>query len=199
MGDFYAAFSSTCFVVLTLWLMTVQQRYKDWDNHRRMIQRAFGIGLHFSLPGIMALISMVDPAAPRLWEWSYTLVALGGTAVLAVLYTAARDRLTAVAYPVAMALYLAIGAFAIVGLTRPQAHLENQIDQVLLCMMLFLGLNVGWFLLFGPGDRTGASVREARDPGGGWPGRPGRRVGPAGQARLGRRVRASSIRSCGSS
>ena len=92
MGDFYPAFSSTCFVVLTLWLMTVQQRYQDWERDRQLVRRAFGIGLFFSLPGIMTLISLVDPTSPLLWEWTYTLVALTGAVVMAVLYRAGRDR-----------------------------------------------------------------------------------------------------------
>jgi hypothetical protein len=165
MSDFYPAFSSTCFVVLTLWLMTVQQRYKDWDHNRPMIQRAFGIGLFFSLPGIMSLIALVDPNSPRLWEWTYTLVALSGAGLMAALgragaaapRTAAGDQVTMFAYLAAVVLYLAIGAIAIVGLTRSQAHLENSVDQVLLCVLLFLGLNVAWLLLFGPANRTAAA------------------------------------------
>ena len=157
MGDFYPAFSATCFVVLTLWLMTVQQRYQDWERDRQLVRRAFGIGLFFSLPGIMTLIALVDPTSALFWEWTYTLVALSGAAVMVVLYTSGRDRVTSVAYPVAAAIYLAIGAIAIIGLTRAHAHLENQVDQVLLCVLLFLGLNVAWLLLFGPARRADAA------------------------------------------
>jgi 4-amino-4-deoxy-L-arabinose transferase-like glycosyltransferase len=159
MSDFYPAFSSTCFVVLTLWLMTVQQRRDEWHNDPDMKRRAFGIGLYFSLPGIMTLISLVDPTSPRLWEWSYTVVALGGAVVMAALYTSGRDRLTTIAYPLATALYLAIGVLAIVGLTRQQAPMENHVDQVLLAVMLFLGVNVAWWLVFAglpdDGDKKG--------------------------------------------
>ena len=96
MGDFYPAFSATCFVVLTLWLMAVVQRYENWHNNRPMIQRAFGIGLFFSLPGIMTLVALVD--------------------------------------------------------------------QVLLCVLLFLGLNTAWFLLFAPSKRAGGARSDTRDP-----------------------------------
>jgi hypothetical protein len=170
MSDFYPAFSSTCFVVLTLWLMTVTQRHTDWrdDDYKKL--RAFGIGLYFSLPGIMTLISLVDPTSPRLWEWSYTVVALGGAVVIAVLFRQSRrnpagpDQLTKFAYPVAIALYLAIGVIAIVGLTRQQAHTENHVDQVLLAVMLFLGVNVAWWLIFEdlPGKGSLTRARGAR-------------------------------------
>ena len=169
MSDFYPAFSSTCFVVLTLWLMTVQQRYREWAGNRAMVRRAFGIGLYFSLPGIMTLISLVDPTSPLLWEWSYTVVSLGGVVVMAVLFTAGRDRLTKWAYPIAVGLYLAIGVIAIIGLNSHPAHVENHVDQVLLAVMLFLGVNVAWLLLFmpnqgaagdaaGPGDSTVVAI-----------------------------------------
>ena len=153
-SQFYAPFSSTCFVVLGLWLVVIQLRYKEWKGDPHMIQRAFGIGLFFSLPGIMTLISLVNPAAPLLWETSYTLVALGGAGIMALLYTAADNQLAAVAYLAALVLYLAIGVIAITALTRHSAHMENQVDQVLLCVMLFLGVNVAWLLLFGPARRT---------------------------------------------
>ena len=94
-SQFYAPFSSTCFVVLGLWLVVIQLRYKEWKGDPHMIQRAFGIGLFFSLPGIMTLISLVNPAAPLLWETSYTLVALGGAGIMALLYTAADNQLAA--------------------------------------------------------------------------------------------------------
>ena len=96
----------------------------------------------------MTLISLVDPTSPRLWELSYTIVALGGAVAIAVLYNAGRDRVMTVAYLLAIAIYLAIGVIAIVGLTQPVARVENQVDQVLLCVLLFLGVNVAWWLLF---------------------------------------------------
>ncbi len=163
-SQFYAPFSSTCFVVLGLWLVVIQQRYKEWKGDPHMIQRAFGIGLFFSLPGIMTLIALVNPAEPKLWETSYTLVAVGGAVVMAVLYTAAGDRLAATAYLAALALYVAIGVIAVIGFTRHNAHSENQVAQVLLCVMLFLGVNVAWLLLFGPVHRKATAREGARGP-----------------------------------
>jgi hypothetical protein len=148
MSDFYPAFSATCFVVLSLWLATVVGRLGEWRNDGAQQVRAFGVGLFFSLPGIMTLISLVDPNSPRLWELSYTIVALGGAVVTAVLYVKVRDRVTSIAYLVAIALYLAIGVVAIVGLSHHVAHIENRVDQVLLCVLLFLGVNVVWWLIF---------------------------------------------------
>jgi hypothetical protein len=51
--------------------------YKQWERDEKMVMRAFGIGLYFSLPGIMTLVSLVDPASPRLWEWTCAMLFLG--------------------------------------------------------------------------------------------------------------------------
>jgi uncharacterized membrane protein len=99
---------------------------------------------------------------------------------MAVLYTAADDRLAATAYLAALALYVAIGVIAVIGFTRHKAQLENQVDQVLLCVMLFLGVNVAWLLLFGPAHRT-ATARGGRPrPGGRHHGRDRRLTAAAG-------------------
>jgi hypothetical protein len=161
MSDFYPAFSSTCFVVLTLWLMMVQQRYGDWGGDRQMMRRAFAIGLYFSLPGFMSLIALVDPTSALLWEWTYTLVALSGAAVIAALFKLDHYRLTTAAYPAAFVLYLAIGFIAIVALNQHPAHTENRVDQVLLCVLLFLGVNMAW-LLFMSSHKKDDAGSEAR-------------------------------------
>ena len=62
--DFYVAFSTVCFTLLGLWIIVVQTRHAEWRRsvvHRR---RAYGVALHFSLPGLMSLLWLIRPA-PR--------------------------------------------------------------------------------------------------------------------------------------
>jgi hypothetical protein len=64
--DFYVAFATVCFTLLGLWIIVVQTRHGEWRHspiHRR---RAYGVALHFSLPGLMSLLSLVDPASTAL-------------------------------------------------------------------------------------------------------------------------------------
>jgi len=78
--DFYIAFATVCFTLLGLWFIVVQTRHADWRRvpaHRR---RAYGVGLHFSLPGLMGLLALVDPASAQLWRISFAVVAAGGSA-----------------------------------------------------------------------------------------------------------------------
>jgi hypothetical protein len=73
--DFYVAFATVCFTLLGLWIIVVQTRHGEWRQspvHRR---RAYGVALHFSLPRLMSLLSLVDPASTALWGISFALVA----------------------------------------------------------------------------------------------------------------------------
>jgi hypothetical protein len=68
--DFYVAFATVCFTLLGLWIIVVQTRHAEWRHsgiHRR---RAYGVALHFSLLGLMSLLSLIDPASTALWRVS---------------------------------------------------------------------------------------------------------------------------------
>jgi hypothetical protein len=47
-----------CFTLLGLWIIVVQTRHAEWRRiavHRR---RAYWVALHFSLPGLICLLSL---------------------------------------------------------------------------------------------------------------------------------------------
>ena len=146
--DFYISFSATCFVILSLWLVVVQMRYDDWKDDPNSVWRAYGIGLYFSLPGIMTLISLVDPNSPYLWRTSYAIVALGGAGVLGVVYKATRHRAVAIAYASTIVLYGVVAIIAIFANPLDIVKVANRVDAVLLCVVVFLGVNVAWLLAF---------------------------------------------------
>jgi hypothetical protein len=59
--DLYLAFATVCFTLLGLWIIVVQTRHADWRRlavHRR---RAYGVGLHFFVPGVMGLPPCYTP------------------------------------------------------------------------------------------------------------------------------------------
>jgi hypothetical protein len=76
--DFYPAFSALCFTLLGLWLVVVQTRLNEWQASPTMRRRAYGVALHFSLPGMMGLLSLIDPASKPLWRTSFVVVAVSG-------------------------------------------------------------------------------------------------------------------------
>jgi hypothetical protein len=94
--DFYVAFATECFTLLGLWIIVVQTRHAEWRHSAIHRRRASGVALHFSLPGLMSLLSFVDPASTALWRISFAIVAGGG--VLALMRGPAPTGLGAVAY-----------------------------------------------------------------------------------------------------
>jgi hypothetical protein len=160
LSDFYASFSATCFVVLSLWLVVVQSRYREWQHDHDSVRQAYGVGLYFSLPGIMTLISLVDPTNPVLWRTSYAIVALSGAAVFATVHQVTRHRWVAIVNRTAIALYGVVAIIAIFANPLGITKVANRVDAVLLCVVVFLGVNVAWLLLFSPAPAAAKKAAE---------------------------------------
>jgi hypothetical protein len=149
-----------CFTLLGLWIIVVQTRHAEWRRspvHRR---RAYAVALHFSLPGLMSLLSLVDPASTALWRISFAIVAAGGVLALVLVRGPAPTGLGAAAYGAAVVLYLLIALVAVVpGMVAEIGvlALPLRVEAVLLTMLVFLGVNVAWLLLF---DQTPPSGLE---------------------------------------
>jgi hypothetical protein len=107
--------------------------------------------LHFSLPGLMSLLSLVDPASTALWRISFAIVAAGGVIALALVRGPAPTGLGAAAYGAAVVLYILIALVAVApGMVAEIGvlALPLRVEAVLLTMLVFLGVNVAWLLLF---------------------------------------------------
>jgi hypothetical protein len=160
---FYGAFSPACFALLGLWLVVVQIRLREWQGSPPQQRRTYGVALYFALPGMMSLLALVDPADPVFWRVSFAVIALTGAAVLAMVgrsparpqpapgetgpgepgHAPVADQLGVAAYLAAIALYLLIGALAVVG-----GVAVLRAEAVLLTLLVFLGFNAAWLLLF---------------------------------------------------
>ncbi len=149
--DFYVAFSAVCFTLLGLWLIIVQTRHSEWRGspvHRR---RAYGVALHFSVPGLMGLLSLVNPDSVLLWRTAFGVAALGGAVVLVAVRGPAPSVLGLAAYLLAIVLYLVIALVAVFPrvVARIGLHVAPiRVEAVLLTVLVFLGVNVAWLLLF---------------------------------------------------
>jgi hypothetical protein len=158
LSTFYAAFSPVCFTVLGLWLVVVQTRHGDWSGSAEHRRRAYAVSLHFALPGLMSLLSLVDPNSKTMWQVSFTVIAVLGIVALIALRTAASSGVNLAAeisHWVAVALYAVIGLVAV----RPGILSDLGIDlaplrveAIALSLLLFLGLNVAWLLMFDTPD-----------------------------------------------
>lgn len=149
--DFYVAFGTVCFTLLGLWIIVVQTRHSEWRRSAIHRRRAYGVSLHFALPGLMSLLALVDPFSSTLWRASFAVVALGGAIVLLVVRGPAPSALGIVAYGLAVALYLAIGVLAIAPSVVEDLGLSVRplrVEAVLQTLVVFLGANVAWLLVF---------------------------------------------------
>jgi hypothetical protein len=155
--DFYQAFSAACFALLGLWMVVVQIRANDWRAdpvHRR---RAYGVALHFVLPGMMGVFALVNTSSPVFWRASFAVVAFGGVVVMFAVRgypvpvedghrrlrsLSGVDQVGLAAFVAAIVLYVLVAIFAVKGGSGPL-----QTDAVLLTVLVFLGFNVAWLLL----------------------------------------------------
>jgi len=150
--DFYISFSAVCFTLLGLWLVVVQTRHAEWRGSPLHRRRAYGVAMYFSLPGLMSLLALIDPASSVLWRTSFAIAAIGGVAALMGVRGPAPGKLGLAAYLLAIALYALIAILAITpgivgGLGLDAAPVR--VEAVLLTILVFAGVNVAWLLLFG--------------------------------------------------
>jgi len=149
--DFYLSFSAVCFTLLGLWLIVVQTRHGEWRDSPLHRRRAYGVAMHFSLPGLMSLLALVDPASSALWRVSFAIAATGGAVALIALRGPAPGRPGLAAYVLAIALYALVGILAVApgivtGLVPGAAPVRA--EAILLTTLVFAGVNVAWLLLF---------------------------------------------------
>jgi len=149
--DFYVSFSAVCFTLLGLWLIVVQTRHAEWRGSPLHRRRVYGVAMHFSLPGLMSLVALVDPESSALWRASFAIAAIGGAMALIALRGAAPGKLGLAAYISAITFYVMIGTLAIAPHIVGRLGFEAapvRAEAVLLTLLVFAGVNVAWLLLF---------------------------------------------------
>ena len=149
--DFYIAFGTVCFTLLGLWLVVVQTRHAEWRGVTIYRRRAYGVALHFSLPGLMCLLALVSPGSMTLWRVSFAVVAASGAIVLLLVRGSLPGAVGRVAYLAAVVLYALIAVIAAVPSLVTGVGLSAravQVEAVLLTILVFFGVNVAWLLLF---------------------------------------------------
>lgn len=122
------------------------------------------MALHFSLPGLMSLLALVNPDSSTLWRTSFAIVAIGGAVVLIALRGAAVGKFGLIAYIFAIVLYAVIGLLAIAPGIVGNLGLDAtpvRVEAVLLTVLVFAGVNVAWLLLFEDTPAGHASAQQA--------------------------------------
>ena len=111
--EFYIPLSAVCFTLLGLWLVVAAIRQAGWRGSSLHQRRAFAVATHFSLPGLAALLVLVNPGSGGLWRVSLGVAAGGGIVALIALRAPAAGKVGLAAYIAAMAAYVVIVILAI--------------------------------------------------------------------------------------
>jgi phosphatidylserine synthase len=160
LNDFYAAFAPLSFTVYGLWLIVVQTRHAEWRESSEHRRRAYAVSLHFAIPGLMSLLALVDPANSTVWRVSFAVSAAGGALILGYLQFSPiptpRGRLWQVESTGSIVLYLLVLLVAVAPDLATDIGAPLRVEAVLLSLIVFLGINVAWALMF---DDVPASSR----------------------------------------
>jgi hypothetical protein len=152
LNEFYAAFAPLSFTVYGLWLIVVQTRHSEWRHSPEHRRRAYAVSLHFAIPGLMSLLALVDPTNNTVWRVSFALSAAGGAIILGYLQFSSiptpRGRLWRVESTTTIVIYLLIVLVAVAPGMALNIGAPIRVEAVLLSLIVFLGVNVAWALMF---------------------------------------------------
>jgi phosphatidylserine synthase len=161
LNDFYAAFAPLSFTVYGLWLIVVQTRHADWRRSLEHRRRAYAVSLHFAIPGLMSLLALVDPTNGSVWRVSFALSAAAGALILGYLQFSPiptpRGRLWQLESTASIILYVLVVLIAAAPSVARDIGAPLRIEAVLLSLIIFLGINVAWALMF---DEVPAPANE---------------------------------------
>ncbi len=167
--SFYATAAQVSFVLLGFWWAILTFQFDEWMSLRARRAIAYYVSLHFVLPGIMSLVSIISIRTSALWRVGFGAGGLMG-ALGAGLTIAATASLNGSAAPrrraglsLLLALNLAVVAVAVLapsindGVGLEAIHVEA----ILTSLLLFLGIQLAWWLFVDARPRPPAPSTRA--------------------------------------
>jgi hypothetical protein len=157
--SFYGAFTPVCFTLLGLWLVVVQTRHSEWRRSPAHRSRAYTLSANFAMPGMMGLLSLVDPGNSTLWRSAFAAVSIGGVLILGwtLIWGPGRGKRPPLAVATTWFSCLLYVVIALVALAPRLvkdlgiALTPLEIEELLLAVLVFVAVNVAWFLMFDEG------------------------------------------------
>jgi phosphatidylserine synthase len=163
LSDFYGAFGPVALTVFGLWLVVVQTRYDDWSRSVAQRRRAYAVSLHFAIPGLMSLLALVDANDQTLWRIAFGVAAFFGATILGYLELSPLPTPRTVPWRLqawlSILMYVAVFVIAVAPDSVKSVAAPLRIEAILLALIVFLGLNVAWALMF-----EGAAEKEKATP-----------------------------------
>jgi len=155
LSTFYALMSVTCFTLVGLW-WTAIEKHDEWRTNRRLRRLAGGTYLSFLLPGVMSMMSQVNPDNPLMWRISFGLTSIVGLVTSIMLV---RVEAPSHVGPFRRFRWLApvlYGAIVVLGLFPELAKVIGaaplQVASVLLMLLILLAHGFTWEFLMEPDE-----------------------------------------------
>lgn len=164
---FYAASSALCFTLLGFWWVVVEFRHAELTREPGVRRFAFLVSLHFILPGLVSLASLLTSGP--LWRVAFGLAGIAGIAATVVglwevvMHAGPLQSIARGAW-VALPLYVAVLGFAVdPDLARTAFALEPlQVEGYLLVLVLLVGVLLAWLLFTDPLAMRSSEERRER-------------------------------------
>ena len=150
---FYAAAAALCFTLLGFWWVIVEFRHELLTRDRLARRFAFVVSLHFLLPGLASLASLLVTGS--MWRVVFALAGVTGLAwSLSVLLNGSHRTVGRAARGAwaSLPLYAAVCLFAAApDLARSGLGLEPlQVEGLLLTLVLLVGVLLAWGVFTDP-------------------------------------------------
>jgi small-conductance mechanosensitive channel len=153
---FYAAFAPTCFTLLGLWLIVVQTRHSEWRRSQAQRSRAHILAINFAVPGMMALLALVEPSDKTLWRTAFAVLAVSAAVLLAAvtIREARRARRAWLRWIWTLSAACLYGAIAVVAVAPGLVGDIGiklgplQVEEILLSILVLIAVNIAWYLMF---------------------------------------------------
>lgn len=154
---FYATASGLCFTLLGFWWVVVQFRHDDLTSDGPRRRLAFVVSLHFVIPGIMSLASLLAGDNGLLWRIAFGSAGILGLAAVVI---AGRQGVPGATGTMAMIqrlewvvapLYIVLTLVAIVPESVRGFGLQPlQVEGYVLTTIVLLGILFAWALFTEP-------------------------------------------------
>jgi hypothetical protein len=163
---FYSTASGLCFTLLGFWWVVVQFRHDELTSDAPRRRLAFVVSLHFVIPGIVSLASLLAGDIGLLWR-----IAFGAAGILGLVAVLLAGRTSIDNAPAALGLvqrfewlvaplYVLITAVAVApDIARRGLGLQPlQVEGYVLTVIVLLGILFAWALFTGPVPRHDADA-----------------------------------------
>jgi len=154
-STFYATSSGLCFTLLGFWWVVVQFRHAELTRNAASRRFAFLVALHFAIPGLISLASLLATGA--LWRFAFGFAGIAGMAAVLVSMRST-GSMPAPVRSLGRAAWLGLPLYGLVTLIAAVPSLPGtllgmeglQAEGFVLVLILLLGILLAWFMFTAP-------------------------------------------------